>query len=103
MSELLPGDPDIDGPDPLSKALDEAGLTQKYWIKKLKAELNAKKTQFFQKDGVVIESRNVIDWSTRQKARQDLAIYRGDKPAEQHDIRTMSEVQVILKTNVKPE
>ena len=68
--------------------VDKAGITSTYLIKKLKRELNAKETKFFQHEGRVVESENVIAWGIRQRARQDAHKLRGDYPAEkvEHDV-----------------
>jgi len=97
MTDIDGLDPDIDGPDPLPDDLRAFGLDRHFWIRKLKAELNAKETKFFQKDGIVTDQRTVIDWATRQKARQDLAMYLGDKPAErtEHEINQPLVIQIV--------
>ena len=66
----------------MEKPLAQAGVTSKYLAKKLKAELEAKETKFFQHEGEVTAKRNVIAWSVRQRARQDAHKLRGDYPAE---------------------
>lgn len=58
------------------------GIDAKYLMKKLKAELEAEETKFFQDEGKVTDSRDVIAWGTRQKARQDAHKLRGDYPVE---------------------
>lgn len=69
---------------PFGKFLDAQKITPQLLARKLKAELNAKETKFFQKDGIVIESRHCIAWDTRQKARIDAHKLRGDYPADKH-------------------
>lgn len=78
-------------------ALDDEKLTLKYWAKKLKSELNAKKTKTFKgsnkdfsEDGKltniteeVIYSKPMIAWPIRQKARQDLGQARGVESAKE--------------------
>lgn len=88
---------DIDGPDPMLGELAGIGVTRKYLARKMKAELNAKRTVFFQKDGVVIERYNVIDWATRQKARMDGNRMYADYPAEKmdHNISQPVVVQIV--------
>lgn len=68
-----------------TKALENHGLTFDYLAKKLMRELNAKETKFFQKDGMVIEQHDVIDWGTRQRARIDAHKLRGDYPADKRE------------------
>lgn len=65
-----------------TKALENHGLTFDYLAKKLKRELNAKETKFFQKDGFVKEQHDVVAWDVRQRARIDAHKLRGDYPAE---------------------
>jgi hypothetical protein len=69
-----------------TKALENHGLTFDYLAKKLKRELNAKETKFFQKDGFVIEQHDVVAWDVRQRARIDAHKLRGDYPAEKREI-----------------
>lgn len=66
--------------------INSSGITLEFLLKQLKKELNAKDTKFFQHEGEVIEIREVIDWSTRQKARIDAHKLRGDYPAEKQEI-----------------
>ena len=69
-----------------TKALEKQGLTFDYLAKKLKRELNAKETKFFQKDGFVKEQHDVVAWDIRQRARIDAHKLRGDYPAEKREI-----------------
>jgi hypothetical protein len=91
---------------PFLQVMDGHGLTLDYLSKKLKAELNAKKTDTFKAkvsvdvpatgiDGqplldldnkpimvpkveeIVIYSTPMVDWQTRQRARKDALAYRG--------------------------
>jgi hypothetical protein len=75
--------------------MDAEGIDGRYLSKKLKRELNAKKTETFKgkvlkrgpEDKIieveeVIYSTPMVDWQTRQKARQDAHKLRGDYPAE---------------------
>ena len=71
--------------DERTKALENHGLTFDYLAKKLKRELNAKETKFFQKDGFVIEQHDVVAWDVRQRARIDAHKLRGDYPAEKRE------------------
>lgn len=67
-------------------ALEKSGLTFEYLIDKLKGELDAQETKFFQFRGQVIDQESVIDWQTRQKARMDAHKLRGDYPAERKEV-----------------
>lgn len=69
---------------PITQAMDDQKITPQLLARKLKAELNAKETKFFQKDGIVIETRNVVAWGVRQAARIDAHRLRGDYPADKH-------------------
>jgi hypothetical protein len=71
---------------PMRQDLEDAGITSKYLVRKLKRELNAKTTKFFQHEGKVITTKTLIDWSTRQKARMDTHALRGDYPATKHQV-----------------
>ena len=66
---------------PFTEAMDEQKITPRLLARKLKAELNAKETKIFQKDGFVVESRDVIAWGIRQAARIDAHKLRGDYPS----------------------
>ncbi len=67
-------------------ALERAGITFDALLGKLKRELNARSTKFFQHEGTVKEKRTVIDWATRQSARIDAHRLRGDYPADKQDV-----------------
>lgn len=89
--------------NPVLTAFDQEGLTPRYLAKKHKKELNAKKIDTFKgkvveeqtDDGgkvigrtereVVIYSKPLIAWDTRQKARQDAHKLRGDYPPEKSE------------------
>ena len=89
--------------NPVLTAFDQEGLTPRYLARKHKKELNAKKTDTFkgkvveeQTDNagkvigrtereVVIYSKPLIAWDTRQKARQDAHKLRGDYPPEKSE------------------
>ena len=77
---------DIDGPDPMKKAFKKQDITCDYLAKKLKEELESHETKFFAHQGEVIQQEDVINWATRQKARQDAHKLRGDYPAEKVDL-----------------
>lgn len=62
--------------------LNTAGVTSDYLINKLKKELDAKETKFFQHEGKVVDSKDVIAWGIRQNARKDAHKLKGDYPAE---------------------
>ena len=76
---------------PFEIAMDSEGITISALAKKLKAELNAKKTDTFKattkefddegnivrQTEEVIYSKPMVDWKTRQEARKDALAYRG--------------------------
>ncbi len=81
---------------PIIKTLENSGITAESLALELKEELAAEKTEFFSNKGEVIETRNVIDWSTRQRARQDAHKLMGHYPPEKSgDTYT----QLILQQN----
>ncbi len=84
-----------------ARALEAQGLTFDYLARKLKRELNAKETKFFQKDGMVIEQRDVVAWDVRQRARIDAHKLRGDYPAEKRDLNLNGPLEVVLRDCVK--
>jgi len=84
---------------PIIEALESEGITLKRLSRQLKAELRAKETKFFQKDGIVVETRDVIAWDIRQKARIDAHKLRGDYPAEKREI--MGDVDIVIRDCVK--
>ena len=77
---------DIDGPNPVTKAFKKHNITVDYLARKLKEELESHETKFFAHQGEVIQQEDVINWGTRQKARQDAHKLRGDYPAEKVDL-----------------
>lgn len=87
---------------PFAEALEKIGVGHAYLAKKLKAELNARKTEVFKAKvsrladplnpaaGIVeteevIYSRPMVDWKTRQEGRKDAHKLLGDYPAEKRE------------------
>lgn len=67
---------------PMHVPLEKQGITRNYLAKKLKAELNAKREiKSFDAEGNV-RTLKVVDWPTRQRARQDAHKLMGDYPTE---------------------
>jgi len=77
----------------IRKEMEAEGIDGRYLARKLKRELNAKKIEVFKAKvlkrgpkGKIIEaeeliySKPMIDWQTRQRARQDAHKLRGDYP-----------------------
>lgn len=77
----------VEGPDPLDEALLAEGITTEYLARKLKEELEAEKTEFAKEGGRITDERDVVDWSTRQRARIDAHKLKGHYPAEKVDVR----------------
>jgi len=94
--------------------LDAEGIDGRYLSKKLKRELNAKKTETFKgevlipkdpkdpnseliKVGSVIYSAPMINWEVRQKARQDAHKLRGDYPPDKHELTGAEGGPVIIE------
>lgn len=82
---------------PSKQACEDAGISLAFLIKKAKSELKAKTVKHYAHQGVVMDERTYIDWSTRQTARQDLHKIRGDYPAERHDHNVKGAVTVIFQ------
>lgn len=87
----------------ITEVLDAHGITTDMLAKKLKNELKAKETKFFQHEGEVVEIREVIDWSTRQKARMDAHRLRGDYPAERQEVEHSGVIVMKPDRIVKPD
>ena len=88
---------------PTRIACEEEGLTLRELIKTLKKELKANETKFFSDKGKVVEIHDVVDWGTRQRARQDAHKLRGDYPAERHQVDANVTVNVISYADVDGE
>ena len=74
---------DIDGPNPILKALKKKDITCDRLAELLDEELKAEETKFFADKGIVIDQKDVVAWGVRQKARQDAHKLRGDYPTEE--------------------
>lgn len=104
--------------DPFQNALETSGITEKYLVRKLKRELNAKETKTVKikgavdktslprgfkvvaesgkiketeggevfSDGDTVIHYDVVEWSTRQKARMDAHKLMGHYPAEKREL-----------------
>jgi len=83
-----------------AEPLRKVGITAEYLAKKLKEELEAKETKFFQKDGVVKQTREVIAWGVRQRARESANELRGDFPAKR--VEAKHEVEGIIVHEISP-
>ena len=70
----------------IKQTLEKHGITEEYLALKLKRELNAKETKFFQFQGEVVTEKNVVAWDVRQRARMDAHKLRGDYPADKHEL-----------------
>ena len=109
MSEASPQDFAKNVVSPLVTKLDDAGLTLEYLIEKLKEELNATHQRVFLSrggknvEGKIVYSEELIDWRTRQTARQDAHKLRGDYPAEKWDISGNLPITVVSKIEREAE
>ena len=88
---------DIDGPDPMKKALKDKDITCDRLAGLLDKELKAEETKFFADKGMVTDQRDVIAWGVRQKARQDAHKLRGDYPTEkvEHTVTLEDQLRAI--------
>ncbi len=62
----------------LLQAQKRAGISESYLTRKLKEGLDAKETKFFAHEGVVQDSRDIIDFNTRHKYLETAHKLRGD-------------------------
>ncbi|MFA5377108.1 MAG: hypothetical protein WC455_15260 [Dehalococcoidia bacterium] len=87
---------EVFGPDPMQHAMADTGITSESIAKRLKAQLNAKETKFFQHEGVVVETRDVIAWAIRQRATDMALKLMGAYPAEKqkHEFDTPLIVEI---------
>ena len=67
---------------PFYEAMAEAKITPRLLARRLKKELDAKETKYFQYQGEIISQRNVIAWGIRQAARIDAQKLLGAYPSE---------------------
>ncbi len=71
---------------PLRLAMETEGITPDLLAKKLREELEATDTKFFAFQGMVVSAKEVIDWGTRQRARDSAHKLRGDYAPEAHTL-----------------
>lgn len=76
----------LDAVEHPADVLNRKGVTLEYLVEKLKEEMAADRVQFFAYEGRVTDSEVVVDWGTRQRARQDAHKLRGDYAAEKVDL-----------------
>ena len=67
---------------PFYEAMAEAKITPRLLARRLKKELDAKETKYFQYQGEIISQRNVTAWGIRQAARIDAQKLLGAYPSE---------------------
>jgi len=67
---------------PFYEAMAEARITPRLLARRLKKELDAKETKYFQYQGKIISQRNEIAWGIRQAARIDAQKLLGAYPSE---------------------
>lgn len=76
-------------------ALDKRGITEEFVALRLKQAMDAKMVKVFKgKDDDIIESRELVDHSTRLDALKFAATLRGMKPAERHDVTHHGDLQI---------
>lgn len=61
----------------MGEILDKAGVSDEIIARTIKAGLKAKETKFFQHEGVVVEEREVIDYSERREHAKLAAQLKG--------------------------
>ena len=83
----------------MAETFEKAGISREFLTTKLLEELNANETKFFQKDGKVLESRDVVAWDVRQKARQDAHKLLGHYPKESLELTLSKPILVITPAN----
>jgi len=71
---------------PLEACLRKDGITRKFLVQKLKAELNATEVKAFNDKGVIVYSKPLVDWDIRQRARMDAQKLMGLYPIEKYEI-----------------
>ena len=84
----------------IAAALEKHGITADLLADKLLEELNADKVFFFAHNGTVTDSREVADYTIRQRARMDAHALLDHYPATRHDVTTDGEQ---LSGTVSPE
>ena len=96
---------DIDGPDPMKKALKDKDITCDRLADLLDKELKAEETKFFADKGIVTDQKDVVAWGVRQKARQDAHKLRGDYPVEkvEHTVTLEDQLRAIHEKREKEE
>ena len=94
---------DIFGPDPMLAALKAEGITPRKLARKLRLELEAKVTKYFQKDGKIVSKRTMIAWDIRQRARMDAHRLMGQYPDPKLDLNVgcAIKVEIIDRFEVK--
>jgi hypothetical protein len=73
-------------PKTVRETFEDHAITPDYLAWKLYEELNAEETKFFTYGGEVFDERKVIDWGTRQRARQDACEQLGLVPSKRHEL-----------------
>lgn len=74
--------------------LEDAGINLSYLIGKLQDELNAYDTKMFAHQGEIGDTRDVIAWDVRQRARQDAHKLRGDYPADKQEMDANLHIEI---------
>lgn len=85
------------------QALKDAGGDFDFWVRELMAEVKATTTKFFQKDGIVTDEREVIDWNTRQGALKIALMLGAWIPSQRTDDQAGTTIIYNLYEPNKPE
>jgi hypothetical protein len=77
------------------RALRKAGLTDELLAKRLVSGLNARRTEFFQKDGQVTDKRTVIDYGARRNYAELICKIGRILPADEPVLSSPVEIQIV--------
>lgn len=84
------------------RILEESGLTDKFLADKIKCLINAETKQYFQKDGIVTDERELPAWETQRKTVELACKLRGHlKEQAQGDIN-IGLMQMVVSAINKP-
>jgi hypothetical protein len=81
--------------DRIPELFDKVGLTEQYLARKLFDLTNASTTHFFQKDGEVVDEREVADNTTQLKANLEAMKMRGAYPKDESTSVNTTNIQFV--------
>ncbi len=89
---------------PIDRALEKHGLTEDLIARKAKEGVDAMETKFFQKDGKVEDTREVIPWGTRLDYLQFCAKMKGllKEKVEHEGGDKPIEIRIVKRVSRKP-